>query len=187
MFSQQNDMMGDDSQSYPLITTNTNISNNHLREASIKVKKSEYKNLIKQRAIQNVKEKRRQLQDLIRDPFSNSNNNELAIHDEYIKACKLELERMLSEEKGSMSDDQYFELLVELGNEIEKEVKEEEEEYLKQLEEEETLEADDLEQLINYYEKSVFLCPLCKKNHLLETKHSLFCKCGLRVPTSVRF
>ena len=77
--------------------------------------------------------------------------------------------------------------MVELGKEIEKEVKEEEEEYLKQLEEEETLEADDLEQLINYYEKSVFLCPLCKKNHLLETKHSLFCKCGLRVPTSVRF
>ncbi|EFC49338.1 hypothetical protein NAEGRDRAFT_78154 [Naegleria gruberi] len=160
--------------------------NHHLsREASIKVKKTEYKNIIKKRAIENVKEKRRQLQNMIRDPFSNSNDENLALHDEYIQACKTEMERIFAEEKGSMSDDEYFDLLVQIGNEIENEWREEEENHLKQFEEEEALEAEDLQQLIDYYEKSVYLCPLCKKNHLLETKHSLFCKCGLRVPTSV--
>ena len=166
-------------------TTPPPPSSEHMpRAASIKVRQSEYKDVLKKRAMDNLVEKRQQLRDVMRDPLHYQSLN---FHDEYVQSCKLELERILRQEKGTMTDDEYNNLLWELEQEIEKELKEEEEEFLKEYEEQQRMEAQDMEELINFYEKSVFLCPFCKKNYLHETKHSLFCKCGLRIPTSVRF
>lgn len=167
---------------------NSNQTDNsyHLpRSASIKVKKGEYKDVIKKRTMENLKRRRKELRDMIRDPTLQFQHDEQ--YQEYINICKKELEDMLSREKGDMTDDEYFELLLEMEREIENEIRKEEEELIAEYELNQQMEALDMEELIDFYEKSVFLCPLCRKNPLLETKHSLFCKCGLRVPTSVRF
>lgn len=171
----------------------SSIRSNLPREASIKVRKTEYKQVLKARAMENLKDKRKLLRDQVRDPFAahhqvgSSSSLEFNPYDEYMNACRLELERLMAEDKGSMTDDEYNELLWELQQEIENEFQEEDEEQLREYEEQQRLEAQDMDELINFYEKSVFLCPVCKKNNLHETKHSLCCKCGLRIPTSVRF
>jgi len=141
--------------------------------------------VIKKRTMENLKRRRKELRDMIRDPTLQFQHDEQ--YQEYINICKKELEDMLSREKGDMTDDEYFELLLEMEREIENEIRKEEEELIAEYELNQQMEALDMEELIDFYEKSVFLCPLCRKNPLLETKHSLFCKCGLRVPTSVRF
>ncbi|KAF0972487.1 hypothetical protein FDP41_009390 [Naegleria fowleri] len=169
----------------------SSIRSNLPREASIKVRKTEYKQVLKARAMENLKDKRKLLRDQVRDPFAahhqvgSSSSLEFNPYDEYMNACRLELERLMAEDKGSMTDDEYNELLWELQQEIENEFQEEDEEQLREYEEQQRLEAQDMDELINFYEKSVFLCPVCKKNNLHETKHSLCCKCGLRIPTSL--
>jgi len=34
--------------------------------------------------------------------------------------------------------------------------------------------------------RSFVICPVCKKNRLLENHHIIFCACGMRVDTKVR-
>ncbi|KAL9654651.1 hypothetical protein ABK040_006713 [Willaertia magna] len=151
------------------------------RPSSIKEQRSFYKDVIRRRAFENVKEKRQKLLESIRE---HEKDVCAELFEKYTKECKEELERLLIQEKGNMDEDEYMDLLIEIGNEIEEEIKKEEEELLlKEFEENEKIESEDLQELIDYFEKSVFLCPICKKNRLLETKHSLFCKCGLRIPT----
>jgi len=67
--------------------------------------------------------------------------------------------------------------------EIQRELLREEERMLAQYEELASFDDQYIHDTINMLSTTAVICPVCQKNNLLQNKHIIFCKCGIRVDT----
>jgi len=126
--------------------------------------------------------KLRQIRAQLLEKRRNSSNN---------NCYKTTLQEVVKEEikNKELTEEEFIDLCLSIEEEIEQELRLEEEGILKAYEEQEIYEMEELE----HYKKELFsiqdphfvICPSCQSNRLFSTKHSIFCKCGLRINTQV--
>ncbi|CAI9740637.1 Hypothetical predicted protein [Octopus vulgaris] len=100
--------------------------------------------------------------------------------------AELEREANIPLDISFIPEDENVERILEIFEEIEAELKEEEQKLLREhdLYEESYLnEEKELCSALESLTADEVVCPICKKNPLIENKGVIFCKCGLRINT----
>ncbi|XP_014777634.1 RPA-interacting protein A isoform X2 [Octopus bimaculoides] len=100
--------------------------------------------------------------------------------------AELEREANIPLDISFIPEDENVERILEIFEEIEAELKEEEQKLLREhdLYEESYLnEEKELCSALELLTADEVVCPICKKNPLIENKGVIFCKCGLRINT----
>lgn len=165
------------------------------RQSKYKYTTPPWKDVYRKRCLKRLQEGRAKLVDRFRQSSDISDAN----HSELVKEVMTEEWKLLRKENIELySDDllnynpfsladnkpsEDFNEILDIVEEIQKELMIEEQLLLNEYEDGIRFEEERLCAAIQCLQTDEVICPICKKNPLLQNKHIFFCSCGIRIDT----